>query len=211
MYSLWGFRYCDWLLGIGRYEDVLERAEFALEISKRNNWLLAIAFDHLSLGRAFSMLFQKTQSPIYSVAALPHLDTAVAGLEKAGQHHHIPLRLPRPSPLPPPLRCLPPCRARPRCRLRPRRTQWYAPPPLRLPPGVSAAAAGHGAKRSGAETSRHRRAVGPGDRAIIGGMKRWRSWSGFWGKNRVFDKVIVVSYRGFAYGARRQRNDRREG
>ncbi|NIO07114.1 MAG: tetratricopeptide repeat protein, partial [Deltaproteobacteria bacterium] len=47
LYSLGGYLYCDLLLGQGTYNDVMERAEFAIEISKRNRWLLAIALDTL--------------------------------------------------------------------------------------------------------------------------------------------------------------------
>jgi tetratricopeptide (TPR) repeat protein len=38
LYSLWGFRYCDLLLGMGKYREVLSRAEQALNLGKREGW-----------------------------------------------------------------------------------------------------------------------------------------------------------------------------
>ena len=52
LYSLSGYRYCDLLLDLGRHAEVRERAAYAIEIARQNNWLLDIALDHLSLGRA---------------------------------------------------------------------------------------------------------------------------------------------------------------
>ena len=52
LYSLWGFRYCDLLLAGGAWPEVRERAEKAIKIAEENHWLLDIALDKLSLGRA---------------------------------------------------------------------------------------------------------------------------------------------------------------
>ena len=52
LYSLPGFRYCDLLLMLGSTAEVLERAEYSIEIAKQNRWLLDIALDQLTLGRA---------------------------------------------------------------------------------------------------------------------------------------------------------------
>ena len=52
LYSLWGYRYCDLLLAEGKTEEVKERAEWSIEIAKRDRRLLDIALYKLSLGKA---------------------------------------------------------------------------------------------------------------------------------------------------------------
>jgi hypothetical protein len=69
LYSLPGFRYCDLLLAQGGDGDsqsaaVLERAEYALEIAKRNGWLLGTALDQLLLGRAYLQQLVDTVLPV---------------------------------------------------------------------------------------------------------------------------------------------------
>jgi len=91
LYSLWGFRYCDLLLVQGRSAEVLERAEYALEISQNDDGkggmgLLDIALDQLTLGRVCS---QQGNFP----QATGWLDQAVAGLRKSGYQYYLPLGL----------------------------------------------------------------------------------------------------------------------
>ena len=53
LYSLWGFRYCDFLLSQGEYEDVLKRTKETLEwLQNAQGSLVTVALDKLSLGRA---------------------------------------------------------------------------------------------------------------------------------------------------------------
>ncbi len=52
LYSLRGFQYCDLLLAGGAWPEVRERAEKTLQWVTKANWLLDIALDKLSLGRA---------------------------------------------------------------------------------------------------------------------------------------------------------------
>ena len=106
MYSLQGYRYCDLLLGEGRFEEVEHRAAEAIKIARQNNWLLEIALDQLSLGRAYlgqavissegSVDRAKSASPgrqdLFAQAAT-RLDQAVGGLRRAG---HQDLPAPRP-------------------------------------------------------------------------------------------------------------------
>ena len=89
MYSLWGFRYCDLLLSQRKYQEVLSRAEQTLEWTKTERFLLDIALDHLSLGRAH--LFQALQegSQDFTQAA-EHLNQAVDGLRQAGNQDEVP-------------------------------------------------------------------------------------------------------------------------
>ena len=86
LYSLQGFQYCDLLLALGESQQVLGRAKYALTISERNQWLLDIALDHLSLGSAY--LHQQQLTP-----AQQHLDQAVKGLRDASQQQYLPLGL----------------------------------------------------------------------------------------------------------------------
>ena len=88
MYSGRGFRYCDLLLSQGKYKEVLSRAEQAIEIEKRNNWLLDIALDHLSIGRAH--LFKALQEGSQDFnQAKEYLKQAVDGLRQAGYQDHL--------------------------------------------------------------------------------------------------------------------------
>jgi len=68
---------------------VLSRAEQVIEIAIENQWLLDIAFDHLSLGRAH--LFKALQEGIQDFTqAKEHLNQAVDGLRQAGTQHEVP-------------------------------------------------------------------------------------------------------------------------
>jgi tetratricopeptide (TPR) repeat protein len=89
LFSMWGFRFCDLLLGKGKgtYGEVRERAEKALEIAKRKRKLLVIALYTLTLGRA-GMMQAIDQGTDFTRAA-EHLDRAVAGLREAGQQQYL--------------------------------------------------------------------------------------------------------------------------
>lgn len=95
--SLRGFRYCDLLLGQGQPEDVLDRACRTLAWVTPQNWLLAVALDHLSLGRAHVAQARRgrTSVPAHVFASVrAHLTEAVTGFRQTGQQHHLPLGLP---------------------------------------------------------------------------------------------------------------------
>ncbi len=67
---------------------VSQRATQAIKIAEQNNWLLDIALDHLTLGRAaFYMAFLEP-----SAIQNPQLDidAAVSGLRRAGTQHRFP-------------------------------------------------------------------------------------------------------------------------
>jgi tetratricopeptide (TPR) repeat protein len=78
LYALQGFLYCDLLLEQGREAEVRERATKALVVATHNEWLLAIALDHLSLGRAH-LLGATTDLTL----AASHLKQAVDGFRLA--------------------------------------------------------------------------------------------------------------------------------
>ncbi len=112
LYSLRGHRYCNLLLGraepgdgsgleglgeewAARYreacEEVRDRAEFALEVSRRNRWLLAIALDHLSLARAhLGLALTDPARPPDLRPAAELMDRAVDRLREAGQEQELP-------------------------------------------------------------------------------------------------------------------------
>ena len=102
LYSLGGFQYCDLLLAQGSTEEVLERAEYALNIAQNGSApLLTIALDQLTLGRAhLQQLFlpstsgAKRRAQAAGVRAggegLHWLEQAVAGLRAAGRQDYLP-------------------------------------------------------------------------------------------------------------------------
>ena len=75
--SLQGYHYCDLLLEQGEAAAVARRATQTLEWFTPQRWLLDIAFDHLSLGRAHLALCEFGP-------AREHFDRAVEGLRAAG-------------------------------------------------------------------------------------------------------------------------------
>lgn len=106
LYSLQGFQYCDLLLvaaeraawravlpapagsGVGgegfaeACRTVSQRAAQTLKIAERNHWLLDIALDYLSLGRA--ALYEAILTGADVGRAQPDIEQAVAGLHHAG-------------------------------------------------------------------------------------------------------------------------------
>jgi tetratricopeptide (TPR) repeat protein len=89
LYSLPGYRYCDLLLNRGRHGEVVERAGEAQKVALRNGWLLAIALDYLSLGRAH-LLQALADGTVDFAPAETHLNAAVEGLRKAGDQSYLP-------------------------------------------------------------------------------------------------------------------------
>jgi tetratricopeptide (TPR) repeat protein len=111
LFSLRGYQYCDLLLGRGEPEtgwsaeeaerfrqacrEVVERAKEAMQVAESNHWLLDIALNYLSLGRAHLGLAQgMAESGEERAAGLAqaaeHLEHAVAGLRRAGQEDDLP-------------------------------------------------------------------------------------------------------------------------
>ena len=92
-----GYQYCDLILSQGRPADARDRATQTLEIASRNNWILFIALDTLTLARAHRGLAllrpASGSSPeLASIdvdAASARFDEAVAGLRGAGQNGHV--------------------------------------------------------------------------------------------------------------------------
>jgi hypothetical protein len=130
LYSLQGFQYCDLLLTeaereagkaeeetsteelLARCRAVSERAAQTLKSFTTTGWLLSIALDHLTLGRAaLYATILESRSPRHQSAqpsaspptpnttqrtfasAAAELDQAVSGLRRAGQQQYLPLGL----------------------------------------------------------------------------------------------------------------------
>ncbi len=112
LHSLDGFQYCDLLLSeveriaakreyevkhnelLNVCRDVEHRAQQTLEWVTSENYLLDIALDHLTLGRAalYSVILEQADfqqcSPNFA-----HIHQAVDGLRRAGQRQYLPLGL----------------------------------------------------------------------------------------------------------------------
>jgi hypothetical protein len=118
LYSLWGFRYCDWLLAPAEraaWQAVLgsmgvslarnphgqeDHATTCDEVERRGNkmfeWrlphdsLLDIALDHLTLARTGLVREVLTHALPQAMLGLPHVAAAVNGLRKTGIVDHLP-------------------------------------------------------------------------------------------------------------------------
>lgn len=89
LYSLWGFRYCEFLLDQGKYQEVQARVRQTLEIVIRRGWLLAIALNFLSLGRSYLLQIQQDGTGSINEAA-DFLEKAIDGLHQARTIHYLP-------------------------------------------------------------------------------------------------------------------------
>jgi len=89
LYSVQGFWYCDLLLDRGQAQAVKERAARTLEWITPMNWLLDIALDNLSLGRAWLLEAQQAGAGDTTQAAV-YLQRAVHGLRQAGVMDYLP-------------------------------------------------------------------------------------------------------------------------
>ncbi len=80
LYSFQSTQYCALLLDIAindqQRKQILERANYALTISKRNNWLLDISFDYLTLAKTYQALQQIDE-------AQTHFNLAIQGIQNA--------------------------------------------------------------------------------------------------------------------------------
>lgn len=89
LYSVWGFWYCDLLLTQGKYQEVQSRVEKTLRLSITKGWLLVIALDYLSMGRAYLLQAVREATGNYTKAT-NYLRRAVRGLRQAGDIPFLP-------------------------------------------------------------------------------------------------------------------------
>ena len=94
LYSLQGYQYCDLLLGLEKWAEVLERANTTLQWARENNLgLLSIALDQLSIARAHAAASQSEDSSTQRAAADQSFNTTVEGLRESGDSMYLPLGL----------------------------------------------------------------------------------------------------------------------
>jgi tetratricopeptide (TPR) repeat protein len=97
LYSVQGFRYCELLLAKAEWSVARERARQTITIARKNNWLLDMALDTLTLGCAHLGLALMLESPsgVFEAARSTrvHIDEAVDGLRAAGQGDYVPAGL----------------------------------------------------------------------------------------------------------------------
>jgi tetratricopeptide (TPR) repeat protein len=89
LYSLRGFRYCDLLISLRMVQDVLERTKETIKIAERNHWLMNIALDNLSIGKALLLQSIHNKSGDFFKAE-EFLNRAVDGLREAGTQDYLP-------------------------------------------------------------------------------------------------------------------------
>ena len=87
LFSLRGFLFCDLLLSMKKYSEVLTRAKQA--ITNPRYRLLDTALDTLSIGKTLMLQSIDNKTAEFSQAS-DYLHQAVEGLRKAGAQHHIP-------------------------------------------------------------------------------------------------------------------------
>jgi hypothetical protein len=97
MVSLQGYFYCDLLLSRGRAAEARDRAAQTIEIARRNDWVLDVALDALTLGRAHLALALQSLATGASAesataetrTAAARLDEAVEGLRASGRNDYL--------------------------------------------------------------------------------------------------------------------------
>jgi hypothetical protein len=96
--SVEGYYYCDFLLTKGQFVDVKERATQTLSIARERNWIISVALDTVSTGRAClgqalissSASSSEVISASAASAAGGDLNEAVLGLRTAGYLSDLP-------------------------------------------------------------------------------------------------------------------------
>ncbi|MDQ1611616.1 MAG: hypothetical protein QOG00_1547 [Pyrinomonadaceae bacterium] len=89
LYSIQGFRYCDFLLDQEKYQEVEAKAQQTLIWIKPHGRLLDIALDYLLLGRSYLLQTRREATNNY-VEATDYLKRSVDALRQAGSLHHLP-------------------------------------------------------------------------------------------------------------------------
>lgn len=90
LYSLWGFRLCNFLLGRGMFQEVIDRVNHTLKWEKQQGSLLGIHLGKLSLARAWMMQAREEEqgNDDYKGTA-DFLNQAAASLRKFGNQEFL--------------------------------------------------------------------------------------------------------------------------
>jgi TIR domain len=95
LYSLQGYLFCDFLLSENCFVAVVDRANGALKFMGSRYWVLGLALDNASLGRAALGMALSAATPADAVSHLreasKRLETAVAELRRSNIGIHLPL------------------------------------------------------------------------------------------------------------------------
>jgi len=89
LYSAQGFLFCDLLLSMGKYQEVLERIRKCFEWRSPLDSLLGISLENLSFGKALMLQAVENTSSGFAEAE-DYLKQAVDGLREAGTQHNLP-------------------------------------------------------------------------------------------------------------------------
>jgi tetratricopeptide (TPR) repeat protein len=91
LYSLRGYKFCDLLLLMGKYQEALERARTTLKQMQNdpNAPLLTIVIDKLTIGKACMLQSIDNHSSDFAETQ-DFLNQAVDGLREAGTQHRLP-------------------------------------------------------------------------------------------------------------------------
>jgi len=81
--SMQGYAFCEYLLSVGRHDDVLDRASHMLRWAQMDDGLLAIGLAQLAAARAFAL----TQAA--SDTAMARLTEAISSLRDAGVEAYL--------------------------------------------------------------------------------------------------------------------------
>jgi tetratricopeptide (TPR) repeat protein len=92
LYSLAGFRYCQLLLEMGKYQEVLSRASKLIELHQQYASLFDLALDHLLLGQTHLLQVQHNNEGDF-ILATHYVEKAVGMLRQAGRLDYLPLGL----------------------------------------------------------------------------------------------------------------------
>ena len=85
LFSFQGFRFCDLLLSMGKYQEALERAQYAIKI-KTTNPLSDFGLNSLTIGKALMFRTIYNRSSDFTEAK-DYLNQAVDGLREADHQH----------------------------------------------------------------------------------------------------------------------------
>jgi len=91
-FGVGGFRFCDFLIGQGQYNKVIERASATLDWAEKNQTPFDIGLDSLTLGRAYFLKSIKDKSNNF-LKASHFLNKSVVNLREAGMIDHLPRAL----------------------------------------------------------------------------------------------------------------------